>query len=61
MSGYTEEAAMKHSVLDPSEAFISKPFTPDALKRKVRDVLDAPAPARGGAYPAPAPDTAKRS
>jgi CheY-like chemotaxis protein len=53
MSGYTEEAAMKRSVLDPSEAFLSKPFTPDALTRKVREVLDRPAGVRapGSEYP----------
>jgi two-component system cell cycle sensor histidine kinase/response regulator CckA len=56
MSGYTEEAAMKRSVLDPSEAFLSKPFTPDALTRKVREVLDGPAgvPAPATAYVASA-------
>jgi CheY-like chemotaxis protein len=62
MSGYTEEAAMKRSVLDPSEAFLSKPFTPDALTRKVREVLDRPAgvSAPGQAYP-PSPDRVRRS
>jgi CheY-like chemotaxis protein len=52
MSGYTEEAAMKRSMLDPSEAFLSKPFTPEALTRKVREVLDRPAGTRApaGAY-----------
>ena len=40
MSGYTEDAALRRNVLDPAEAFIGKPFTLDALTRKVRDVLD---------------------
>jgi len=40
MSGYADDALGEHRVLDPSVAFIKKPFTPDALARKVRDVLD---------------------
>jgi CheY-like chemotaxis protein len=40
MSGYTDDALGEHRVLDPSVPFIKKPFTPDALARKVREVLD---------------------
>ena len=40
MSGYTEEAAVLHGVVEPSMAFIRKPFSPDTLARKVRHVLD---------------------
>jgi hypothetical protein len=29
-------------VLGPTAAFLQKPFTPDVLSRKVREVLDAP-------------------
>jgi PAS domain S-box-containing protein len=46
MSGYTDTAIVRHGVLEAGTAFISKPFTPDALAAKVREVLDAPKPAR---------------
>ena len=41
MTGYSEEAIARHGVLDPGTALIQKPFTPAALARKVREVLDA--------------------
>jgi PAS domain S-box-containing protein len=40
MSGYTDDALGQHGVLDPGTAFLQKPFEPDALARKVREVLD---------------------
>ncbi len=40
MSGYTDEAIVRHGVLDSNIEFIQKPFTPLALGKKVREVLD---------------------
>jgi two-component system, cell cycle sensor histidine kinase and response regulator CckA len=40
MSGYTAGAIEQHGVLDPGTSFLQKPFTPDQLARKVREVLD---------------------
>lgn len=42
MSGYTTKDLISHGMLDPGVAFLQKPFTPDALALKVRQVLDAP-------------------
>jgi signal transduction histidine kinase/ActR/RegA family two-component response regulator len=39
-SGYTDDAIVDHGVLEPDMAFLSKPYTPDTLVRKVRAVLD---------------------
>ncbi len=40
MSGYTNAAILNEGILDSDKPFLSKPFTPDALLRKVREVLD---------------------
>jgi CheY-like chemotaxis protein len=41
MSAYTEDAAINIGVLSPGTAFIEKPFSPDDLTNKVREVLSA--------------------
>jgi hypothetical protein len=49
MSGYTDDVITRQGTLDPDTAFLPKPFGPDALARKVREVLDgAPSPFPAG-------------
>jgi signal transduction histidine kinase/ActR/RegA family two-component response regulator len=40
MSAYTEDAAINIGVLNPGTEFIEKPFSPDELAAKVRQVLE---------------------
>jgi two-component system cell cycle sensor histidine kinase/response regulator CckA len=40
MSGYTDGAIADHGVLSSGTAFLQKPFTPESLALKVREVLD---------------------
>jgi FixJ family two-component response regulator len=40
MSGYTDHAIAHHGILRPGVPFLQKPFSPEALANKVRQVLD---------------------
>jgi two-component system cell cycle sensor histidine kinase/response regulator CckA len=42
LSGYADDSIVQHGVLEPGLAFLQKPFTPETLARRVREVLDAP-------------------
>jgi PAS domain S-box-containing protein len=46
MSGYTYNVIAQGGTLERGVSFLQKPFTPSALVEKVREVLDAVAPAR---------------
>jgi len=47
MSGYTDDEVMRRGVIDGQTAFLQKPFTPDLLAHKIREVLDITAPEHG--------------
>jgi len=40
MSGYTDDAIVRHGVLEPGTFFIEKPFAPRPLATKIREVLE---------------------
>jgi PAS domain S-box-containing protein len=41
MSGYTDDAIIRHGVIEETAAFMEKPYSPETLARKVRETLDA--------------------
>jgi len=41
VSGYTDDAIVLHGMLEAGLEYLQKPFTPDVLGKKVRQVLDA--------------------
>ena len=42
MSGYPGDSMVSHGVSEKEVSLLQKPFTPDELVRKIREVLDAP-------------------
>jgi polar amino acid transport system substrate-binding protein len=45
-TGYSAEMAMLNSMLERGAVILQKPYNPDRLGRKVREVLDASPPGR---------------
>jgi len=44
MSGYTDDAIVRHGVLELAAALLQKPFTPSLLALRTREPLDAQCP-----------------
>jgi PAS domain S-box-containing protein len=59
MSGYADNAVVHHGLLDPGTALLQKPFTAQALARKLREVLDSASDHKAGF--ATCPPAARRS
>jgi PAS domain S-box-containing protein len=44
MSGYTNDAVVRHGIVESTIAFVQKPLMPETLARKVRETLDPSGP-----------------
>ncbi len=42
VSGFTDESIVRQGAREPGIAFLQKPFTAEALARKLRELLDTP-------------------
>ena len=42
MSGYTDDTVVRNGIIDANVAFIQKPFSPELIRRKIREVLEEP-------------------
>ena len=40
MSGYPDRAIVNHGMVEPGDAYLAKPFTTEAITRKVRELLE---------------------
>ena len=40
--GYTDDVVVRNGLVEATFNFLQKPISPDALARKVREVLDSP-------------------
>ncbi|MEP7119575.1 MAG: response regulator [Byssovorax sp.] len=47
MSGYTDDSIVRHGVLEAEMEYLQKPFTPQTLTKRVREVLDVHEPFAG--------------
>jgi two-component system, cell cycle sensor histidine kinase and response regulator CckA len=47
VSGHSEDVLNRQKELDPPPDLLRKPFLPDTLVRKVRELLDGPSPPAG--------------
>jgi DNA-binding NtrC family response regulator len=53
MSGYTDNAVIRHDTIEADRAYIQKPFSPDDLAGAVRRVLDTRGDGSPGACASP--------